>query len=121
LTDASDRFYAGLVKQIDGEQLDLTMEEENHQPIAFLSGEFKGAQLRWTVPEKECFAIVDTVTKVDYLLLSPVEFSILSDDLNLTYIYNPPSADPSLARVMLCTSCNSGHSRCQRSLTAWST
>jgi RNase H-like domain found in reverse transcriptase len=63
-----------------------------------LSGEFKGAQLPWTVPEKEGFAIVDTVTKVDYLLLSHDEFSILSDHLNLTYIYNPFSADPTLAR-----------------------
>jgi RNase H-like domain found in reverse transcriptase len=67
LTDASDRFYAGLVTQIDEEQLDLPMEEQYHQPLSFLSGEFKGAQLRWTVPEKECIAIVNTVTKVDYL------------------------------------------------------
>jgi hypothetical protein len=70
LTNASDRFYAGLVTQKDEEQLDLPMEEQDHQPLAFLSGEFKGAQLRWTVQEKEGFAIVDTVTKVDYLLLS---------------------------------------------------
>jgi hypothetical protein len=98
LTDASDRFYAGLVTQIHEEQLDLPMEEQDHQPLAFLSGEFKSAQLRWTVPEKEGFAIVDTVTKVDYLLLSHDEFSILSDHLNLTYIYNPLSADPTLPR-----------------------
>jgi hypothetical protein len=74
----SDRFYAGMVTQIDEEQLDLPMEEQDHQPLAFLSGEFKGAQLRWTEPEKEGFAIVDTVVKVDYLLLSHDEFSILS-------------------------------------------
>jgi RNase H-like domain found in reverse transcriptase len=98
LTDASDRFYAGLVTQIDEEQLDLPMEEQDHQPLAFLSGEFKGAQLRWTVPVKEGFAIVYTVTKVDYLLLSHDEFSTLSDHLNPTYIYNPLSADPTLAR-----------------------
>jgi hypothetical protein len=98
LTDASDRFYAGLATQIDEEQLDLPMEEQDHQPLAFLSGEFKDAQLRWTVSEKEGIAIVDTVTKVDYLLLSHDEFSILSDHLNLTYIYNPLSADPTRAR-----------------------
>jgi RNase H-like domain found in reverse transcriptase len=98
LTDASDSFYAGLVTQVDEKQLDPTMEEQDHQPLEFLSGEFKGAQLRWTVPEKESFAIVDTVTKVDYHLLSHDEFSILSDHLNLTYIYNPLSADPTLAR-----------------------
>jgi RNase H-like domain found in reverse transcriptase len=117
LTDASDRFYAGLVTQIHEEQLDLPMEEQDHHPLEFLSGVFKGAQLRWTVTEKECFAIVDTVAKVDYLLLSHDEFSILSDYLSLTYIYNPLSADPTL---MLYTSCNAGHSICQCSLTAWS-
>jgi RNase H-like domain found in reverse transcriptase len=98
LTDASDRFYAGLVTQIDEEQLDLPMEEKDHQPLAFLSGEFKGAQLRWTVPKKEGIAIVDTVTKVNYRLLSHDELSILSDHLNLTYICDPLSADPTLAR-----------------------
>jgi RNase H-like domain found in reverse transcriptase len=98
LTDAPDRFYSGLVTQIDEEHLDLPMEEQDHQPLAFLSGEFIGAQLRWTVPEKEGFAIVDTVTKVDYLLLSHDEFSIMSDHLNLTYIYNSLSADPTLSR-----------------------
>jgi hypothetical protein len=62
-----------------------------------LSGEFKGAQQRLTVPEKEDFAIVATVTKVDNLFLSHDEFSILPDRLNLAYIYNPLSADPTLA------------------------
>jgi hypothetical protein len=38
------------------------------------------------------------VTKVDYLTQSHEEFSILSDHLNLTYIFNPLSADPTLAR-----------------------
>jgi RNase H-like domain found in reverse transcriptase len=41
LTYASDHFYAGLVTQIDEEQLDLSMEKQDHQPLAFLSGEFK--------------------------------------------------------------------------------
>jgi RNase H-like domain found in reverse transcriptase len=98
LTDASDRFYAGLVTQIDEEHLDLPMEVQDHQPLAVLSGEFKGAQLQWTVPGKEDFAIVDTMTKMNCLLLSHDEFSILSDHLNLTYIYNPLSADATLSR-----------------------
>jgi RNase H-like domain found in reverse transcriptase len=86
------------VTQIHEMQLDLPMEEQDHQLLAFVSGEFKGAQLRWTVPEKEGFANVDTVTKLDYLLLGRDEFSILSDHLNITYIYNPLSADLILAR-----------------------
>jgi hypothetical protein len=45
--------------------------EQDHQPLELLSGDFKGAQQQWTVPEKEGFAIVDTVTKVDYLFCCP--------------------------------------------------
>jgi hypothetical protein len=41
LTDSSDRFYAGLVTQIDEEHLDLPMKEKDHQPLAFLLGDFK--------------------------------------------------------------------------------
>jgi RNase H-like domain found in reverse transcriptase len=67
LTDASDRYYAGLVTQIHEEQLDLPMEKQDHQSLAFLSVEFKGAQLRWTVLEKEDFAIVDKVIKAGYV------------------------------------------------------
>jgi RNase H-like domain found in reverse transcriptase len=64
-------------------------------------GEFSGAQLRWTVPEKEGFAVVDVVTKMDYILLIPSEFSILSDHLNLIYVYIPLSVDPALARQVV--------------------
>jgi hypothetical protein len=50
LTDASDRFYAGLMTQIHEEKLYLPMKEQDHQLVAFLSGEFKGVQQRRTVP-----------------------------------------------------------------------
>jgi hypothetical protein len=46
LKNASDHFNATLVTQTDEEQLDLSMEEKDHQTFAFLFGEFKGAQLR---------------------------------------------------------------------------
>jgi hypothetical protein len=97
LTDASDRFYAGLATKIHEEQLDIPMEEQDHQPLAFLSGDFKGAQQRGTVSEKECFAIVDTATNVDDLLPGHDKFLILSDHPNLTHISNPLSPDPTLA------------------------
>jgi hypothetical protein len=47
LTDASDRFYAGSMTQIDEEYLDHPIEEQDHQPLDFLSDKFKGAQQRW--------------------------------------------------------------------------
>jgi hypothetical protein len=65
LTDASDRFYAGLVTQVHKDQLYYPMKEQDQQPLAFLSSEFKGAQQRLTVPEKKGFTFVDTLIKVD--------------------------------------------------------
>jgi hypothetical protein len=59
LTNASDRFYVGIVTHIHEKQLDLPMEEQDHKPLAFLSGEFKGAQHRWTVTEKD-FSLLPT-------------------------------------------------------------
>jgi phosphate uptake regulator len=35
LTDASDRFYAGLVTQIGEEKMELPMEEQDHQLLVF--------------------------------------------------------------------------------------
>jgi hypothetical protein len=55
LTDASDRFYAGLVTQTHEKQLDLPMEEQDHQPLAFFSGEFKGAQQAMDSTRAEIF------------------------------------------------------------------
>jgi hypothetical protein len=41
LTDASDRFYSGLVTQIHEEQLDVLMEEQDHQPLGFCQASSK--------------------------------------------------------------------------------
>jgi hypothetical protein len=41
LTDTSDRFCAVLVTQIDEEQMDLPMEEQDHQPLAFFDRRVK--------------------------------------------------------------------------------
>jgi RNase H-like domain found in reverse transcriptase/Reverse transcriptase (RNA-dependent DNA polymerase)/Integrase zinc binding domain/Chromo (CHRromatin Organisation MOdifier) domain len=97
-TDASDEFHAGMLTQIDKAQLDLEFDQQQHQPLAFCSGKFTGAQLRWTTPEKEGYAVVHTVTTLDYLLLSQELFSIFTDHRNLKFIYNPLSVDATLAR-----------------------
>jgi RNase H-like domain found in reverse transcriptase len=97
LTNASDRFYPGLMTQIHEEKPDIPMEEQDNQPLAFLSGEFKDSQQRCNVTEKKGFALFDAVIKMDCLFLSHDEFSILSAHLNLTYTYNPLFAGPTLA------------------------
>jgi hypothetical protein len=97
-TDASDAFYSGMITQVPEHHLDLPVQDQQHQPLAFTSGRFRGSQERWSIPEKEAFAVIETVTKHSYLLLAAEQFSILSDHFNLKYMYAPLSLDPSLAR-----------------------
>jgi RNase H-like domain found in reverse transcriptase len=82
-TDDSDAFYSGMITQIPEHHLDLPIHDQQHQPLAFTSGRFRGSQERWTIPEKEAFAVIQTVTKHSYLLLAAEQFSILSDHFNL--------------------------------------
>jgi RNase H-like domain found in reverse transcriptase len=97
-TDASDAFYSGMITQVPEHHLDLPVHDQQHQPRAFTFGRFRGSQKRLTIPEKEAFAVIETVTKNSYLLLSAEKFSILSDHFNLKYMYVSLSLDPSLAR-----------------------
>ena len=55
------------------------------QPIAFLSRSFHGAQLRWSTPEKECYAIFLALQKWKHLLQS-ARFTLRTDHKNLTYL-----------------------------------
>jgi RNase H-like domain found in reverse transcriptase len=69
-TDASDAFYSGMINQVPEHHLDLLVHDQQHQPLAFTSGRFRGSQERWTIPEKEAFAVIGTVTKHSYILLA---------------------------------------------------
>jgi hypothetical protein len=45
--DASDEFYGGMITQIEKANLELSVDHQRHEPLAFFSGAFKGAQQRW--------------------------------------------------------------------------
>jgi RNase H-like domain found in reverse transcriptase len=49
LTDASDRFYAGLVTQIDEEKLDIPMEEQDRRNLVTLAPELTSEILTWLI------------------------------------------------------------------------
>jgi RNase H-like domain found in reverse transcriptase len=98
LTDDSDKHYGGMVTQIPTADLELPFDKQRHQPLAFSSGTFKGAELRWGTPENEVYALVHLITTFDYLLLRNASVRIMTDPRNIVYIYNPLSVDQSLAR-----------------------
>jgi RNase H-like domain found in reverse transcriptase len=97
-TDVSDAFYSGMITQVPEHHLDLPVHDQQHQPLAFTFGRFRGSHERWTIPEKEAFAVIETVTKHNYIILAVEQFYILSDHFNLKNMYVSLSLDPSLAR-----------------------
>jgi hypothetical protein len=87
-----------MITHVPEHHLDIPFHDQQHQPRALTSGRCRGSQERGTIPEKEAFAVIETVTKHSYLLLAAENFSILSDHFNLKCMYAPLSLDPSLAR-----------------------
>jgi len=91
-TDASLSFWSIIITQIPEEYLSRPFAEQRHQPLAFSSGEFKGASLRWSIPEKEAFPIYRAVMSFAYLLcFDKHPFHIYTDHKNLVFLFNPNS------------------------------
>ena len=67
--DASDRFWGSCVTQVPSDEMaqGLPVEEMSHEPLGFVSGAFKGSQLRWSTVDKEGFTIVSIFKRLDYL------------------------------------------------------
>jgi hypothetical protein len=90
-TDASDTHWAGVVTQVPREQLSLPVAEQSHQPLAFVSGAFSGASTRWPTVEKEAYAILETVLRMEHVLRRPDGFTVFTDHNNLKFLF---SLDP---------------------------
>ena len=76
----------------------VALENTSHEPLAFLSGSFKGSQLSWVTVDKEGFAIVNAFRRLEYLLWGGVH--IFTDHRNLTYISNPEACVTSVTKAM---------------------
>lgn len=83
--------------QVPADQRRLEIEAQHHEPFCFLSGSFTGSSESWSVPEKEGFAIVESMCRLDYLVSGHV-VSICTDHANLVYIYDPYGKNPGIPR-----------------------
>ncbi|GMF43963.1 unnamed protein product [Phytophthora fragariaefolia] len=90
--------WSAVCTQVEESELEKPFDKQNHRPLAFLSGRFTGAQLRWPTIEKEAYAIVESVKRLEYLLLRPGGFHLFTDHRNLVYIFNPSATDGSMQR-----------------------
>jgi hypothetical protein len=69
-TDASDKHWSVVVTQIPPEHIGQPLAIERHQPLAFLRESFSGAQLHWSVIEKESFPIMEAIDPLRHLLVA---------------------------------------------------
>jgi hypothetical protein len=97
-TDASQDHCGAFITQVPPGDLSKPREEQQQEPLAFLSGSFKDASSRWSIVEKEAFAIVETCKRMEYLLLRERGFHLFTDHRNLQYIFDPHSVDSTVAK-----------------------
>ena len=97
--DASDLHYGSFLTQMPEDEVlrCVPVEDMSHEPLGFLSGTFLGSQQRWATIDKECFAIVSTFRRLEYLLWNGVR--IHTDHRNLAYIFNPEACVSSVAKT----------------------
>lgn len=77
------------------EDVDKTLSEQRAVPLAFVSGELKGAQTGWTSLEEEAFAVVECMTRLHYLPLCSETF-IFTDHRNILFLFYPAASSPTL-------------------------
>ena len=86
---ASELFMGCCVTQVPREEMDsgVPVEEMSHEPLGFVTGAFRGFQLNWSIVDKEGFAIVAAIRRLEYLIWGGVK--IFCDHRNLAYIFSP--------------------------------
>ena len=96
--DGSELHWGSVITQVPVGQLDRPFEAMDHGPLMFLSGTFSGAAKRWSIREKEAYAIVETLVWADYLLHPATGFELFTDHRNLKFIFSPNSVVASVPK-----------------------
>ena len=95
-TDASETHWSAILTQVHKDQRRKEIEDQEHEPLCFLSGAFTGSSANWSMPEKEGFAVVEGMCRLDYLVLGR-NVSVYTDHANLVYMYDPYGRDPGIS------------------------
>lgn len=67
-TGSSERHWEIAATQCDPEELEKSIQNQLHQPLAFLSGTFSEREEHWSAYEREAFAVVQAFRKLQYLV-----------------------------------------------------
>jgi len=96
-TDASEGYWAAILTQIPEDQVGILVEDQNHEPLGFLSGAFTKHSSHWSIVEKEAYAVVFSMEQFHYMTASGT-VHIFTDHANLTYIFDPYGRNPGINR-----------------------
>lgn len=96
-TDASETHWSSILTQVPHNEIALPVENQSHQILSFLSGSFSKSAFRWSIVEKEAFAVVHSMSQLDYLTASGV-VHLFTDHANLTYIFDPYGCNPGISK-----------------------
>ncbi len=67
LFTAADTHWAAILSQVPEQERQKFVEVQSNGPLCFLCGAFKGPSANWSVAEKEGFAIVELICRMDYI------------------------------------------------------
>ncbi len=96
-TDASNTLWAAILTQVPAKESRKAIQNQSHQPLCFLSGALNGSSANCSVPEKEGFAVIEAMCRLDYLV-SGHKVTIFTDHANLVYLYDPYGRNPGIVR-----------------------
>ncbi|MDR3427875.1 RNase H-like domain-containing protein, partial [Silvimonas sp.] len=93
-SDASGQHYAGLVTQTSEDQLALPVKQQEHVPLAFVSGSFRDSSSRWNTTEKEGYGLLATCERTEYLVSRAAKLHVFTDHNNLVFLFDPKAEGP---------------------------
>jgi hypothetical protein len=96
--DASMTGWGAVLTQVPMSDMSLPHTDRDHQPLAFISGCFRGASCNWSIIEKEAFALIRALTATDYFCQTEKGVVIYTDHRNLVYLFDPMGAEPGMHR-----------------------
>lgn len=91
-TDASDFGLSAVFSQIG--------EDKEEHPVAYISRKMLPREQKYSVPEKECLAIMWSVSKLKYYLLGTT-FTVMTDHQALRWLEQSKSSNARLMRWYL--------------------
>ena len=96
-SDALEIHWASIINQVPKTESNLELEEQQHEPLSFLSGSFTGSAFNWGIVEKEAFAVVESMSKLEHITASQ-EVLLFTDHVNLVYRFDSHGKNPGISR-----------------------